>query len=334
LEVGFNKVEIMEKKEIRKIKKGIKISVFLFSLIAFLVFFLTIEEKTFIALRRIKPIFLILSILSILLFLLLEGIKITLLSSLMGGKVSPLKGVELITTGHFLAAVTPFQVSGLPYQLYLLNKTGFSPGKGGALLTARGIFIYLPILIVAPFAFKLLEAKMDIFLKGIFTYLALIFFLFFFLLIVSMTNPKKVSRILFSRWPRLKELFERETEKMKKASRMLLRAKQPSRLLLILIVSLFSLLFLFGSVPLILLGLGLTPNPLKAMSAQLVLQASLIYTPTPGAVGVAEAIGAKVYSIFCPKYLLGIFIILWRFHTMYMSAIIGGILLLKETARL
>jgi hypothetical protein len=36
--------------------------------------------------------------------------------------------------------------------------------------------------------------------------------------------------------------------------------------------------------------------------------------------------GLEVFSGFLPAYMLGSFVILWRFITQYLSAIIGGVL--------
>jgi len=51
--------------------------------------------------------------------------------------------------------------------------------------------------------------------------------------------------------------------------------------------------------------------------------------PTPGASGIAEAAGMGLYSAVCPKHLLGVFVLLWRFFSPYIAMMIGAFLVLR-----
>jgi len=76
-------------------------------------------------------------------------------------------------------------------------------------------------------------------------------------------------------------------------------------------------------------GLGIPVSIIKVLLFQLILRFALIFSPSPGASGFAEAGFAGLFYSMIPKNLLGIYVSLWRFFTSYISAIIGGILLMK-----
>jgi uncharacterized protein (TIRG00374 family) len=64
----------------------------------------------------------------------------------------------------------------------------------------------------------------------------------------------------------------------------------------------------------------------KAVLSQIALLYAIFLSPTPGGSGVGEVGGLEVFSGFLSAYMLGSFVILWRFITQYLSAIIGGVL--------
>jgi uncharacterized membrane protein YbhN (UPF0104 family) len=51
----------------------------------------------------------------------------------------------------------------------------------------------------------------------------------------------------------------------------------------------------------------------------------ITFMPTPGAIGLGEAIFLLLFSKTVPSYMLGIAIVLWRFFFHYLSAILGAI---------
>jgi Predicted integral membrane protein len=64
----------------------------------------------------------------------------------------------------------------------------------------------------------------------------------------------------------------------------------------------------------------------KAVLSQIALLYAIFLSPTPGGSGVGEVGGLEVFSGFLSAYMLGSFVILWRFITQYLSAIVGGVL--------
>jgi uncharacterized protein (TIRG00374 family) len=76
---------------------------------------------------------------------------------------------------------------------------------------------------------------------------------------------------------------------------------------------------------LILLGLGIEVTFLTGIVLASMLIFLITFMPTPGAIGLGEAIFFLLFSKTIPTYLLGIAIVLWRFFYHYLSAILGAI---------
>ena len=78
----------------------------------------------------------------------------------------------------------------------------------------------------------------------------------------------------------------------------------------------------------LLLGLGLPPFFLDSYAAQMILVVIVSIPTTPGSSGVAELSMTGMYGIILGQsygYLLGVFVILFRFVTYYMNLIAGAI---------
>ena len=92
----------------------------------------------------------------------------------------------------------------------------------------------------------------------------------------------------------------------------------------------------FYSVLLYLTFLSFAPVLLKAFNVNIsivqlyLIQLPLVYaifsSPTPGGSGVGELGGVAIFAGLLPPQALGLFVILWRFFSQYLGALIGGIL--------
>jgi uncharacterized protein (TIRG00374 family) len=79
----------------------------------------------------------------------------------------------------------------------------------------------------------------------------------------------------------------------------------------------------------ILKGLSIkVPYP-DVIFRQVFLLFAAFFFPTPGAEGIVEGGFAAMFYSSVPKYLIGMFAILWRFVTYHLVVIIGGFLTLK-----
>lgn len=316
------------------IRRGVRIIFLLFSIIALTLLVITVEKRTGEALSRIRPHFIIISLFLWTLYILFDSARLVVLSKVLELKLKFFFALKIITIGIFLAAITPFQLSGLPFQLYLLKKEGTPVGEGTALLVSRGITTYFFIILLLPSSLLLIGASMGTLLKTLLTYIVIVLVLVVGFYILAIFKPDTVVKIIPKKWLKVREKVREEILKLRDSFLLLLKGKHP---ILLGIAFLFSFLSLFSfllMVYTILIGLGVKADPFISMAIQLVLQGTLIYTPTPGSIGVAEAAGFALFSIVCPKYLLGVFLIIWRFFTFYISAIVGGIFFTRESIRI
>lgn len=316
-----------------KIKRGLRLALIIFAVTTLVLLTFTVQKKTGEALRNLHIKFLAFSLILWAFFVLFDALRIVFLGKIIGYTLNLFKMIKLITIGIFLAAVTPFQVSGLPVQIYLLAKDGVSPGDATAILVTRGITTYFFILILLPPGAFYIGVSRGAIFKMLFIYIAVILIVIVTFYFLTILNPKRAASLIPQRFSHIREKFIMEVGKLRDGFLLFLTGRKPLPLALAFLTAFLSLLSLILMVYTLLLGLGVKPGLLKVGAIQLLLQGSLIYTPTPGATGVAESVGFALFSIVCPKYLLGIFVLMWRFFTFYLNAIVGGIFFLQESVK-
>lgn len=79
----------------------------------------------------------------------------------------------------------------------------------------------------------------------------------------------------------------------------------------------------------ILKGLGINVPYTETIFRQVFLLFAAFFFPTPGAEGIIEGGFSVLFYSSVPRYLIGMFTVLWRFVTYHLIVIIGGILTLK-----
>ena len=328
----------VDKAQLRKVKRGIQIALILFGLVAIVVLYFTVDPKlTWEALQKSRPIGLIAAGGLWTAWFLTDGLRTRLLAKTLGHNLPYSTALDMIAAGMFLAVVTPFQVSGLPYQLWIFKQDGkIDPGPGTALIVLRGLLIYIFVFGTAPFALWVFGIKEQSgFFKAVLIYFLVIASVFFLIFLLSLINPEALTKVI--RWKKAQRFlagFVQQMREMRNALGMFFRAKKPAALIATIALSVLSLVFFWSTVPAVLWALGLSFDPLKAFLLQALLQGALLYSPTPGAAGIAEGAGAAVFSSLCPKHLLGVFIVLWRFFTVYMTAIVGGFFFFRRAGRM
>jgi uncharacterized protein (TIRG00374 family) len=112
-----------------------------------------------------------------------------------------------------------------------------------------------------------------------------------------------------------------------------LRAENLGHLLSATALTVVCIVALFTMSATLLAGLGVPTNAPRAVGLNLLLTSVLLFVPTPGASGVAEAGAAGLYSMICPKYMLGVYVVLWRLFSFYGGAIVGGVLALRHLSK-
>jgi uncharacterized protein (TIRG00374 family) len=327
-----------------RIKKGLRLFLIITILTLLIILVFTVRAETWQALNRVSVLFLLLSIVITLARLYMESLRVQVLSWA-GGKWISLKDSLDFTLGSlFMGAVTPFQSGGIPLQLYILNRSGISLGRGTNIILLKGLlptfifFLTLPFILI--YYKDLFESP---FIRGLAQYLFMLYFTLLILLFYVFLNPPWVRRGLIRLEGFLKrkgivkgdwgtKLLEKGFHQMEEFKKGLKESLSMGRmkLLLAFFLSIVGMALHAITAPILLLGLGVDPHFLTSMILQVLLYFLLLFAPTPGAGGIAEGAAFILFSQVCPKPLLGIFILLLRFFYLYLAAAIGGVLLLQR----
>ena len=248
-------------------------------------------------------------------------------------------GLVLTWLHYFGCAVTPMQSGGGPFQVFVLYKRDMPIGKGVAITLTRTLLTLLLLGIVVPLAI-LLEPELlgtGLFIKSIFTYVAVFVGVSWILVVLSLTRPKlmkKWGQILtlwlkrFGIVKRLKVLavirrINLEIDNYSENFRLFFSSGFP-HFIWAVFLSALHLLCLFSVLPCLIWAVGLPVHYLQAFMAQAVFMFVLYFVPTPGASGVAEGGGAALFGLLVPWHIAGVMAILWRFFTEYLAIGMGA----------
>jgi uncharacterized protein (TIRG00374 family) len=329
--------------ERRDIIRGLRIFLVITILAIVLVLVFTVDRSTYRALRTMVPLFLLLSLFLALLHLYLDFLRLQVLTWALGKFISFKSSVEFTMGGLFLGAVTPFQSGGIPLQVYILKREGFSIGEGTAIILFRAVLALGVVFVALPgiiYYYRVISAAHA--LRSILNYLFFFYLFAIIILLLILYRTEQVRRGLHRfgdflrrkkviRSDRPRSIVDRmldEVENFKKSMVLFFRAGKWKTLLSFLL-TLISMGIYFLIAPSLLYGLGVQVPIIKAAILQLVLTYLLVFIPTPGASGVAELGGFSLFALICPKELLGIYVLLWRFFTFYLSVIIGALVLIR-----
>lgn len=264
------------------------------------------------ALNSIKIEYLIIAMLCVFAFHLLDGLRIFILSRALKMKVSVLYSVMLSFMGAFGASITPSQVGGEFIAVWALKKRGNTLHKALGVISIKSIVGLFAMSLFLPFAILqiLKEPTRALIPLGI----VLVILLFALLSTKALKDTSgKLKR------------FRQST----KAYFLILRlyfAKKKGFLALAFFLSVLAYLFYFLAGTILLLGFNANAGLIQSIRAQALIFLTLLISPTPGGAGTAELGGIYIFGEFLSGGALGAFIITWRVLTLYVSALIGSIL--------
>ena len=305
--------------------RNLRISISFIVLVALVIFLITFSKDTLIALRKINPVYFILLFMVWVVYAVFDGLKLKFLALSVGEENLDLfSAIKTIQIGIFLAAVVPFQVAGLPVQIYILSRHGISPGKGAAILTMRGIVSYGVIVLAMIFALKYIWPPESNIIRGVITYAVFVVIIVFIIYIVAILSPGIVPKFTKN------EKIIKEFRILRETFLTFVKTSRKKELLLALIFTIISFLALTTIPYLLSRALSNAIPYLNSFIFQTILQGSLVFTPTPGGSGIAETAAYFLFRNSIKKEILGVFVILWRFFTAYLTALVGGIFLLRE----
>jgi|GEM_PF-706811 uncharacterized protein (TIRG00374 family) len=321
----------------RRIAQGLRLFILLAVASSVAVIALTAGRRTLSGLAEVKWQWLLATAALWLVAALVDGVRLAVLSRAGESPLTLARSVSAIYIGYFMAAVTPFQVGGLPLQLYLMKGWGVNPGRASAMLLLRGALFYVMLFAVAPFVACSHEPGIGL-LKALGAYVLLALTVLGLAVLATVAFPTRLaawSRRLAhgpqtGRARRLLAWLLVHLKGLAAGLRMYVRPGGFKYLISAITLTAVFMAAVFGMSATLLCGLGVKTNALKTMGLNLLLCSVMLFVPTPGATGVAEAGAAGLFTLVCPQYLLGPYVLLWRLFSFYLGALVGGVLTLRH----
>ena len=323
----------------RSIIIGLRVFIALAVLTATILIIFTATRDTWKAFTNVNFLYLpgILGLL--ILYIVFESTRIRLIVHAITGKwISMVYSLQVIFCGAFLSAVTPFQAGGFPLQIYILNKAGLKVGHASLTLLLRALFYFSGLILLSPFLIPYFQTTYEGRSMQILSKYAIFAYLFLFgLLALILFYPKPLKKLFYSmtlrkgkrtRWTKFVFGIFKEIRRMRLSFFDFVKHKKLYSLL-ILLVTIIVYIPNYSIAWVILHSLSVKAPYLDTLLRQVFLLFAAFFFPTPGAEGIIEGGFTVLFYSSVPKYLIGIFTILWRFITYHLVVIIGGFLTIK-----
>lgn len=347
-------------KQSRKLKISIAVSIILSVSIILLILYFTLDAATFqqLATVPVRYEFFVAAVCFNALFWLFWALRMKILAQAADPKLrlGYWESTKIVLANQFLAGITPSMAGGEPVRVYLLNKDGLSVGGATAVVLGERLIDAIIILVSVPLAFFIIRPylsyypvsftlfgvhiEFDVIMFALFTGIAF-FLLCIILLAYAIKNPEKVKRLLcrVSGWIGRRSKKKTESKLITRIGHevdnfhdgivyFLTKGKKSFLLATGCTVLMWCSGFMIGSM--LLLGLGLPPFFAESFAAEILLTLITMIPLTPGSSGVSELSIAGFYSLLInsvpnSSFLIGVFVILFRFITYHMNVLTGAV---------
>lgn len=266
-----------------------------------------------------------------------DGIIIKLISSFIYGRVSFAHSMRLSIIGQFYSAITPASMGGQPAQVLYMKRDGVPVGQATCIISIKFLgfqtglctFYLLGLLVQGSFLFS---KHQDIFWLTTVGFLINATIVVFILMAMLRTDKlKKVISKIISGLARIR--IVKNKEKVQSHSEKIIEDfhtavgycnKKAGRILAVYAVSLLHHLCMFSVSYFIYRAFGLTEQTwLSLMTVQALLYVAVSFIPTPGGSIVSEGGFYLFFSLYFPKELVFVSLVLWRLITYYAHIVAG-----------
>jgi uncharacterized protein (TIRG00374 family) len=271
------------------------------------------------------------------------GARIKILSSVVDPtiKIRLWTATKIVITNQFLAGLTPSLAGGEPVRIYLLNKEGVNTGGATATVIGERLIDAVFILFLVPLGFFVFKDRINIELINYGLSIGIVIFITGILVFaLALKYPKKTKDVLMNISIRLSRLSRKKDRATNIVTRIgteidnfhnsmvlfLTEGKKKFLSAAGLTVLMWGTGFMIPSM--ILLALGLPPFFIESYAAQALLLIIVMLPTTPGSSGVTELGMAGLYGVLLGashQYLLGVFVLLFRFITYHMNVLCGAV---------
>jgi hypothetical protein len=295
-----------------------------------------------IALKAIRPFFLLFAFLLICIYWLFEAIILHRLLDHAKERLSFWNSLRITLAGQFFNGITPFASGGQPAQLYMLHRQKVPLGTGASVLTKKFI-VYQAVLVMYSLLVLVFESKFFLGQVPNFIYLGMIGFLVNAFVVGSLLmiayNYKFTRGLIIGFSQFLKRRFnalrvEHATDKVLGQIELfhIKMGETHNGLMTWFIVGFLSIvqLTVFFSIPLV-IGYGFHMTHLSIfymIGAAAFVSMVTAFIPIPGAAIGAEGSFYLIYQIFFPSQIIITALLLWRLYTYYLPLVVGGTVLM------
>ena len=332
-----------------KFKKLLNASILISIFSIVLVILFTVDSNTIDAIKGVKYEYIIAAASLHTFSYIIWGMRTKIMCQALGHDIPTIKAVEIVTSGTFVAAITPSSAGGEPARIHLLHRNKIPIGRASAVVIGERLMDAILLLSLVPFALFIFRDMLSSYqLDAAFILAETIVILVLALILYGMWKPEQTKRLIHFIVDRIAHILGKKTEAT--LSPILTRIDMElehfhDSIWMFLTEGRKGLLYgaactiLFWMVeyailPVILMGLDQTPSIIVVIAAQVLLSIIMVVPATPGASGVAEFGAMSLFSVFVTSSLLGITVIVWRALTFYMNLLVGSFVsvkILKDT---
>ncbi|PMQ01773.1 MAG: TIGR00374 family protein [Dictyoglomus sp. NZ13-RE01] len=323
------------------LKKGLRYSISLTILVIIILLIFTTEDKTFTALKKINFSAIVCAISLNILSWFISALRYKTLVNSFSNKISFVEALQIHLSYYFASGITPTSAGGEPLEMYLLSKKNIPLGQATAFSLLRYMTNTLTFAVATPiviyFYSYLFPNKI---VRDLIKYGAVLLGIIIGLFLISLYKPRPIKRLIarlllkFKNLPLLKNLHPykiirivfKTVDDFHSTLWSFLKDKKLA-LFQFILLNILAWITYFLIAPTILLGFGLKVRWVEMVLVQIPVLFLLFYVPTPGGSGASELLFSLVFAPYVPKYILGIFIIIWRTLTHYFTLIVGGFIL-------
>jgi glycosyltransferase 2 family protein len=302
------------------------------------ILYFTVDERTGDALADIRPMYLVALFGCWMALLLFDAGAIVLYTRGTDERIKYFPALKTTTVRIFFNIITPFAFGGQPFSVVSLRQEGIPAGKGSSIVIVKLMTLAVFTQVGALLSFVLFNDRIsNIYaLNKVFMISGIVGGGAILLLTLSFLYPQ----ILVKTITTLGKLLHlvHIVKDLRKLRQWAIHQAVAARRSFKRYFSHHILYFIGGTLCngmvyaiqvsmlwLILLGLGINVTFLTGIVLASMLLFLITFMPTPGAIGLGEAIFLLLFSKTVPSYMLGIAIVLWRFFFHYLSAILGAI---------
>lgn len=289
----------------------------------------TFSKETVQSVLSLKRRYLLLSLFILFLYHTFDNLRLFFLSRAVGLRYSLTYGYITSFVNTFGATVTPAHVGGEVASVYMLLRKGASIHKVMSIVTMKAVsgsaFFLLSLPLFVYYLYKHPGEAVGVLkvLGAVLVVSALVYLAF------DLTVRRNLRK---ENLKKLRESLRRYVNYLR-----IFGYKRRGYLLLSVLSSLALYLCFLLFAPVLILSFGREVDFVGVVFDQIVLLYALFISPTPGGSGVGEMGGLAVFGGYLGAHEVGVFVILWRVISQYMSALIGGVLfllcLLKDIRR-